>query len=107
VLGHPPFARLVNLRLDGRDGARVETAADELARRLRAFAPQVGLGRDAVLGPAPPPVARVRGRHRWQVLLRAGDVPALRRLARAASTVRAALLRTRVRLVVDVDPYSM
>jgi primosomal protein N' (replication factor Y) len=107
VLGYPPFARLVNLRLDGRDGGRVEAAAVDLARRLRALAPEVGLGPDAVLGPAPPPVERVRGRHRWQVLLRAGDVPALRRLARAASTVRGALLRTRVRLVVDVDPYSM
>jgi len=107
VLGYPPFSRLVNLRLDGREGPRVEAAAVDLARKLRALAPEVGLGPDAVLGPAPPPVERVRGRHRWQVLLRAGDVPALRRLARAAATLRAALRRQRVRLVVDVDPYSM
>jgi primosomal protein N' (replication factor Y) len=107
ALGYPPFARLVNLRLDGRDPAAVERAARELAGRLRRAARERGLGDDAVLGPAPPPVERVRGRYRWQVLLRARDVPALRALARTARVSEPALRRGHVRLVVDVDPYSM
>jgi primosomal protein N' (replication factor Y) len=60
-----------------------------------------------VLGPAPPPIERVRGRIRWQILLRGRDVPPLRALARAARTAEAELRRGHVRLVVDVDPYSM
>jgi primosomal protein N' (replication factor Y) len=107
ALGYPPFSRLVNLRLDGKDAARVERAARELGATLRRDARPLGFGDDAVLGPAPAPLARVRGRHRWQVLLRGADVRALRALARSASTRAPALRRAGVRLVIDVDPYSM
>jgi primosomal protein N' (replication factor Y) len=107
ALGYPPFGRLIALRLDGADGARVEERAHALARLLRGRAAALGLPDGTVLGPAPPPVARLRGRHRWQVLLRSAAVPALRALARAARAEAAALGRARVRLVIDVDPYSM
>ena len=107
ALGYPPFARLVNIRLEGRDDASVEQAARELAARLRRQARSFQLADDAVLGPAPPPVERVRGRYRWQILLRAPDVRGLRALARLAAASGAALGRTHVRIAVDVDPYSM
>jgi primosomal protein N' (replication factor Y) len=64
-------------------------------RALREHAVRLGLGASAVLGPAPPPVERVRGRHRRQLLLRHGDVPGLRALARAARP--ATQMRTRRR----------
>ncbi|HEV7735134.1 MAG TPA: primosomal protein N' [Candidatus Binatia bacterium] len=106
-LGYPPFARMVNLRLDGRDPAAVEDAATALAKRLRTQAAALELPLDTVMGPAPPPIERIKGRHRWQVLLRAAAVPPLRALARVARTAEAALRRDGVRLVIDVDPYSM
>src|SRR5881397_552196 len=107
TLGYPPFARLVNLRLDGQDGAAVERAARELAGRMRRRAPELGLGEEIVVGPAPPPLERVRGRWRWQILLRSGDVRALRTLAAAARSALPGATRAPVRLVIDVDPYSM
>jgi primosomal protein N' (replication factor Y) len=106
ALGYPPFARLVNLRIDGRDAAAVERAARVLASELVRRARHLGLGDDAVLGPAPPPLERVRGRHRRQVLLRSADVRPLRALARAARALMPAT-NGDPRLVVDVDPYSM
>ena len=107
TLGYPPFARLVNLRLDGPDGAAVERAARELAGRMRRRARDLGLGEGSVVGPAPPPLERVRGRWRWQILLRSGDVRALRTLAAAARSALPGATRAPVRLVIDVDPYSM
>jgi primosomal protein N' (replication factor Y) len=107
ALGYPPFARLVNVRLDGPDAAAVERAARELAGRLRRQAKALGLGEEAVLGPAPPPLERLRGRYRWQVLLRSADVPALRALARAARAAEATIRGGRMRLAIDVDPYSL
>jgi primosomal protein N' (replication factor Y) len=107
TLGYPPFARLVNLRLDGPDAAAVERAARELAARLRRRARELGLGEGSVLGPAPPPLERVRGRWRWQVLLRSAEVRALRALAGAARSVLPGAPRAPVRLIIDVDPYSM
>jgi primosomal protein N' (replication factor Y) len=105
VLGYPPFSRLVSLRLDARDASGVETEAQRLAALLRAQAGTLGPG--VVLGPAAPPIERLRGRHRRQILLRHADVRALRGLARRARAEEAALRRARVRLAIDVDPYSM
>jgi primosomal protein N' (replication factor Y) len=107
ALGYPPFARLVNLRLDGREAAAVERAARELAAQLRRRARALGLGEESVLGPAPPPLERVRGRYRWQIVLRNADVRALRALARFARGAVIAPSASRPRLVIDVDPYSM
>jgi len=69
ALGNPPFSRLVNLRLDGPDGGGVERAAHDLGARLRREAARLGLGADAVLGPAPPPVEPPGVRPRSQGLL--------------------------------------
>jgi primosomal protein N' (replication factor Y) len=107
ALGYPPFARLVALRLDGTEPVVVEREATSLATRLRTQSLAVGLGPEAVLGPAPAAIERLRNRHRWQILLRARDVPALRQLARAARSALPALRKRGVRLVIDVDPYSM
>jgi primosomal protein N' (replication factor Y) len=107
VLGYPPFTRLVHLRLDGRDAASVERAARGVAAWSRRQARALELGDDAVLGPASAPLARVRGRHRWQLLLRSADPRRLRALAGAVRGLAPALARARVRLTIDVDPYSM
>jgi primosomal protein N' (replication factor Y) len=107
ALGYPPFARLVLVRLEGKVDADVERAATALGERLRSHARQLGLGADAVLGPAPPPIERVRGRYRWQLLLRHAEVRGLRALARAARAADAEIRKRRVRLIVDVDPGAM
>jgi primosomal protein N' (replication factor Y) len=107
ALGYPPFTRLVLVRLDGKTEAAVEKAAEGLGARLRDHAVRLGLGASAVLGPAPPSVERVRGRHRRQLLLRHGAVPGLRALARAARGGDADAYANGVRIVVDVDPVSM
>jgi len=58
-----------------------------------------------VLGPAPAPIRKLRNRYRWQLLLKGKHVSALRELADAA---RAFLPPSRrIRLHIDVDPYSM
>ena len=107
VLGYPPYSRLVSLRLDARDESAVDRHAQALAATLRERASALGLELGAVLGPAAPPIERLRGRHRRQILLRHADVRALRTLARRARTEEHALRRAHVRLAIDVDPYSM
>ena len=94
----PPFGRLVALVVSGEDGRAVEAFARSLARD----APRAA-GID-VLGPAPAPLARLRGRVRHRLLVKA----ALRADARVF--VRDWLKRARpprvVRVRVDVDPIS-
>ena len=58
-----------------------------------------------VVGPAPCPIERVRGRWRWHLLLRTGDAA---RLSRVISYVtQRAPVKAPVRLVIDRDPVAL
>jgi primosomal protein N' (replication factor Y) len=106
ALGYPPFRRLINLRVEARDASAAERLARDLAARLRAHAGE-GSDPDAI-GPAPAPIERLRGWHRWQILVRGSRPGRLRTLVREGlDDVARQLRRGSVRLVVDVDPYSM
>ncbi|NLD44913.1 MAG: hypothetical protein GX657_15640, partial [Chloroflexi bacterium] len=74
--------------------AREEAAS--LARLLRQRIAQWGLPEMDLIGPAPAFYARVRGRYRWQLLVRGPDPAALLRDLRLPLGWR-----------VDVDPESL
>lgn len=94
----PPFGRLAALVVSGPDQVQAQGVAQALARAAP-HAP--GL---AVLGPAPAPLALLRGRHRFRLLLKAD------RTVNVQLHLRDWLARVRwpssVRVSVDVDPYS-
>ena len=102
ALQFPPFVRLAALRLQGNDEGRVRGAAERIAQVARRL---VARGEQAdVLGPAPAPLAKLRGKHRYQVLLRAKDHAPLHRLGRA---LQAAHDVAGVELAIDVDPVAL
>jgi primosomal protein N' (replication factor Y) len=96
--GLPPFGRLAALIVSATDA---ETS-DFTARALARAAPQ--LPGVSVLGPAPAPLAVLRGRHRRRFLVKAG------REVRLQAVLRDWLSRVRIagsaRVQVDIDPYS-
>ncbi|MDP6603401.1 MAG: primosomal protein N' [Rhodospirillales bacterium] len=96
--GMPPFGRLAAIILSGRD----EAAVDEAASRLRRVAP--GGGGITVLGPAPAPLALLRGRHRRRFLLKARRDVAVQAPVRA--WLSRAHLASSIRVQIDVDPYG-
>jgi primosomal protein N' (replication factor Y) len=102
ALAYPPFGRLVQVVVSSTDEARARAAAAELARSIEPSEPPSF----EVLGPAPAPLARLRGRHRMQILIKGDDRRAVRaagaRLRRAAAG-----LPEGVEALVDVDPVSM
>ncbi len=95
----PPFGRLAALVVSARDKELAEAFAREVARS----APPSE--RIQILGPAEAPLAVVRGRHRWRLLVKAPrelDLQAyLREWGRALPKIKGDL-----RLTVDIDPYS-
>jgi primosomal protein N' (replication factor Y) len=96
--GLPPFGRLAALIVSAAD---TETC-DFTARALARAAPQ--LPGVTVLGPAPAPLAILRGRHRQRFLVKAT------REVRLQAILRDWLSRVRIagsaRIQVDIDPYS-
>jgi len=98
---YPPFARMVALRLDAREAGEARAGATAAAEAARA----AGGAAVVVRGPAEAPLARLRGRSRWQVWLSAHERAPLVAAARAAA--RTAKPGTDLRLSVDVDPQSV
>ena len=97
--GYPPFGRLASLLISGGD----KHAAEQYARKLAAISPLDESVR--VLGPAEAPLAVVRGRYRFRLLVKAPrnyDLSAyLREWLAEAPKAKGTL-----KLEVDVDPQS-
>jgi primosomal protein N' (replication factor Y) len=100
--GYPPFGRLASMVITAND----RHAAEGYARALAQSAPrQEGKDDVRVLGPAEAPVAVVRGRHRFRLLIKAPRdfnlAAYLREWLAAAPKARGS-----VKMQVDVDPQS-
>ncbi|MFL5494625.1 MAG: primosomal protein N' [Gemmatimonadales bacterium] len=100
---YPPAVSLVNLLVSGVEEILVGRAAAELADWCNALSVKHDLP-ITVLGPAPCPLAKLKDRWRWHVLLK-GPAESLGRVVRYA----AGRLPRRhgVRIVIDRDPVSL
>ncbi|MBL8838548.1 MAG: primosomal protein N' [Alphaproteobacteria bacterium] len=94
----PPFGRLAALVISGGDPDQV----DAICRALSAAAPKAnGL---TVLGPAPAPIAILRGRHRRRFLVKAARDTRIQDWI--ADWLAKVDVPASVRVQVDIDPYS-
>lgn len=67
---YPPYSRLVKLIYEDADYASARLEADRMAEYLQKTLARHGLSAGDLMGPAPPFFARLRGRFRWQILIR-------------------------------------
>ncbi|MDM7933519.1 primosomal protein N' [Tabrizicola sp.] len=98
--GVPPYGRMAGIILSSPDVAAVFDFGGELARRCE---PLKRIGAE-VWGPAPAPIARVRGRHRVRLLVKAEKGAPLQ--AALAEWLAGFKLPRDLRLAVDIDPQS-
>ena len=124
-LGYPPSVHLISLLVSGTDGNMVHDAATAWVARLTAcatssmadrtptaktpsMAPLLGKpGPLTILGPVPSPVAKLRGRYRWQILVKSLERDA--GLAAVRTTVKdmeRTHHRRSIKFDVDVDPIE-
>ena len=98
--GMPPYGRLAGLIVSGTDEMRTW----EVARALAAAGTSLAAAGAQIFGPAPAPIARVRGRHRVRLLVKAARGVGLQPLI--AAWVAAVPCPSTVRISVDIDPQS-
>ncbi len=96
---YPPFTRMVQLLAQHRQRQRAEAGLRETARQLLAHP----LAADArVAGPAPAPLEKLRGKWRFQILVRGASGTRVRRLVREVLAEH-----PNPDVTVDVDPYNL
>ena len=105
--GYPPFGRLCRVVFEDKDPARGEATAGRWAIELREELAREGRGEGwSVEGASPAPLALVRGRHRFNLLLKAPvDQPGFE--GALAWLVERAQRESRTEVRIDVDPVSM
>jgi primosomal protein N' (replication factor Y) (superfamily II helicase) len=126
ALGYPPAVYLIALLVSGTNEKMVRDAATAWAARLTACSsPSVAgetsaakvhltaqsIGRPdriTVLGPVPSPVSRLRGRYRWQILVKSYEREAgLEAVRITVKDMERTYQRRAIKFDVDVDPIEM
>ena len=98
--GVPPYGRLVAVVLSAPEA---QEALDFGAEMVRRAGPLRAIGA-RLYGPAPAPIARIRGRHRVRLLIRVDKgAPVQRAITRWLAGLRPP---ARLRLQIDIDPQS-
>ena len=98
---HPPFARMLLIRIRGISPERASRAASAVSKKLR----QMASASVEVSEAAPAPLERSHGQYRYHVVLKSSSGPVLGRLARELSA--SMKLPEGVVMTLDVDPYSL
>jgi primosomal protein N' (replication factor Y) len=104
ALGYPPFAGLTRVILHAEKIDQVRDAAETLARAARSQIPDGA--RVELLGPAPAPLAKLRGRYRFMLLIKGDDQALLRRVSLAIMAASKRLPRA-VQTALDARPVNM
>ncbi len=100
-LGYPPFSRLVNFHISSRDAKEGEKGARQLGIGVRELCRNIKI---QVAGPAESPLGMIKGRHRWQLMLKGRDMASLHKLT--CDVIALASRIPKITVQVDVDPIS-
>ena len=108
-LSYPPYTRMAQIRLWGKDQAHVKKRAEELsyiARELMdqpPFTPKIHM-----LGPKEASLRKIANQYRWQILFKVPSSAILHNfIASLIDNHPTARTDRRVRLAVDMDPYYL
>jgi primosomal protein N' (replication factor Y) len=103
-LGYPPVRRIIKIEVKSSQEKIAAGAAMTARDRIRFLLK----GKEtALLGPAPSPIAKVRGKHRYQMLLLSPKRETLHMLAREARKAVEEKYGRKVQVIVDVDPVNL
>jgi primosomal protein N' (replication factor Y) len=110
ALNYPPFSRMIQLKISGKDPALTRNYAHQLGDRCRTLKTSNSslYGSVEIMGPIESSLTKVARRYRWQILLKGRYARALHQFASQLLAENSTVFHnSRVRVVVDVDPVSL
>ena len=105
ALSYPPFASMSRLVVRGPKEAVAREFAGHVAERLTGALARNPEHAARVLGPAPAPIAKLRGMHRFQIQLQGAQPAPIHAALREATDGLES--PEGVQWIVDVDPLDM
>ena len=102
ALKYPPYSQIINLRLLSTKFDILTQTARELGREARALCAKNGSSLE-IIGPAESPLAKIRGEHRMQMMIKGIDGSLMHAIAAKLAEKHAT---STVKIVIDVDPEN-
>lgn len=96
--GYPPHRHLALLTFTGSSQADLENFSNDIAGKIKSSG-----SKTEILGPTPAPLAKIKGRFRWQLMLKAGSPSEIKKALNGVSPGR----NEKIKLSVDIDPVNM
>jgi primosomal protein N' (replication factor Y) len=109
-LVYPPFSYLACLRFQGNNKDKTVEAVHRLGKEIKEMLKKWSKrGNEIqVLGPVEAPLSRLRGKFRWQILIKSKGASLLHLFLEGVEEMARKILKSRgVHLTIDIDPYQM
>jgi primosomal protein N' (replication factor Y) len=110
ALSYPPFSRMIQLKISGKDKLKTQEQAErlgELCHALKIKNPAL-YERVDLMGPIAASLTKIAERYRWQILLKGMRAKALHQFVSQLLFEHPTIFNSRtVRVVIDVDPISL
>ncbi|NTU58231.1 MAG: primosomal protein N' [Chlorobiaceae bacterium] len=104
-LGYPPFSRLIKFECSAPSEATAEAGASAFLERLKPHIPE---GKGSILGPAPAGIMKMKGRYRYQIILKLFGIKLSAALLKELQqAVMADFRRQNLSIFADVDPQHL
>jgi primosomal protein N' (replication factor Y) len=110
TLNYPPFSRMIQLKISGKDPLKTEAHAlklGDVCTHLKSSNSSF-YGPVEIMGPIEASLARIAERYRWQILLKSSNSKAMHHfVAQLLAQNPTRFNNPRVRVIIDVDPFFM
>ena len=108
ALMYPPFSRMIQVKISGNNALKVQNFAKSVAQVLEILIDkEKQKNLIQVLGPIEAPIQKIASRFRWQILVKSFSSKTLNHLMTSMMNHSKINPKTGVRMIVDVDPYSL
>jgi len=109
ALLYPPFSRMIQIKISGGNSVKVKTYAGKVADILKALLENETAQEKMVqiLGPIEAPIQKISSRFRWQILVKSPSSKQVNTLVKSMLNHQKLTPKSGIRLMVDVDPYSL
>ncbi len=109
ALMYPPFTRMIQLKISGNDLKKVKMLSSNIMKILKMKLERVENQKYMVeiLGPIESPIQKISSKFRWQILIKSPSSALINKLVKSMMEDPALDIKSGLRLIVDVDPYSL
>ena len=108
-LNYPPFSRLINFKMEGNSKSKTAAFAEDIGKLAHALCDKRSRYRRdiEILGPSASPWEKIKGKYRYQMLIKGSTLTALRSFtSHFLNQIPIALRGGGVKFYMDVDPVS-